>query len=161
MLLASIDPNCSIESIAPALRTKEVSELTWDYVSTTLIDQYNARELSTVNNNGSYSKSKKKKNNTKGSYMISTKLVAHDNQSDDNYSEIDKTVQAFSAALRSPTGSKSSDSLICDFCESRGHTEHKGYLNPDNPKNKLTPKIKAAMSNKARKPSSNKSKLSA
>ena len=42
MLLASIDPNCFLESTAAALRTKESSELTWEYVATTLIDEYNA-----------------------------------------------------------------------------------------------------------------------
>lgn len=45
MLLASIDPSCSLESTAAALRTKAISELTWDFVATTLIDEYNARQI--------------------------------------------------------------------------------------------------------------------
>lgn len=44
MLLASIDPNCPLESTAAALRTKEVSELTWGYVTTTLIEDHNAQK---------------------------------------------------------------------------------------------------------------------
>lgn len=45
MLLASIDPSCSLESAAAALRTQEISELTWDYVATTLTDEYNAAQI--------------------------------------------------------------------------------------------------------------------
>lgn len=43
MLFGSIDPKCSLEFTAAALRTKEPSELTWDYVATTPIGEYNAR----------------------------------------------------------------------------------------------------------------------
>lgn len=45
MLLASIDPSCCLESTAAVLRTKDPKGLTWDYVGTTLIDEYNARRL--------------------------------------------------------------------------------------------------------------------
>jgi len=160
MLLASIDPNCSLESTAAALRTKEVSELTWDYVATTLIDEYNAREMSKPNGSVSSSKSKKKKKKSKSSNMSSSMESGHDAHSDDNDSDIEKTVQAFSAALKSSMGSKSSDSVKCGFCERRGHTEDRCFLNPDNPNNKLTPKMKAVMSNKGSKPTSGDSKLS-
>lgn len=160
MLLASIDPNCSLESTAAALRTKEVSELTWDYVATTLIDEYNAREMSKHDGPGSSSKSKKKKNKSKSSNISSSMESGYDLHSDDNDSDIDKTVQAFSAALKSSMGSKSSYSTKCDFCERRGHTEERCFLNPDNPNNKLSSKMKAAMSNKGSKPISGNSKLS-
>lgn len=43
MLLASIDTKCSLESTAATLRTKDATDLTWEYVATTLIDEYNAR----------------------------------------------------------------------------------------------------------------------
>ena len=43
MPLASIDPNCFLEATAAALRTKDPTELTWQYVATTLIDEYNSR----------------------------------------------------------------------------------------------------------------------
>lgn len=39
MLLASIDPSSPLEVTAAALRTKDASELTWDYVTVTLIDE--------------------------------------------------------------------------------------------------------------------------
>lgn len=159
MLLASIDPYCSLESTAAALRTKAVSELTWDYVATTLIDEYNAREMSKPNGSGSSSKSKKKKNKSKSSNMSSSMESGHDAHSDDD-SDIDKTVQAFSAALKSSMGSKSSDSTKCDFCGRRGHTEERCFLNPDNPNNKLTPKMKAVMSNKGSNPTSGNPKMS-
>ena len=45
MLLASIDPNSFLESTAAALR-KESSEPTWEYVATTLIDEYSAERSS-------------------------------------------------------------------------------------------------------------------
>lgn len=38
MLLASINPSSEMESIAAALRTKNANELTWEYVTTTMID---------------------------------------------------------------------------------------------------------------------------
>lgn len=44
MLLALIDPSVFFESIVAALRTKEPSELTWNYVASTVIDEYNVRE---------------------------------------------------------------------------------------------------------------------
>lgn len=39
MLLAYIDPTSDPEPIYAALRTKDVSDLTWEYVTTTLIDE--------------------------------------------------------------------------------------------------------------------------
>lgn len=44
ILLASIDPSCHLESSAAALRTKDSTDLTWDYVATTLMDHYNAKD---------------------------------------------------------------------------------------------------------------------
>ena len=44
MLLASINPDSILEPTAAALRTKHLSELTWDYVATNLIHEYNARK---------------------------------------------------------------------------------------------------------------------
>ncbi len=43
MLLASIDPICDLELTAAALRTKDGADLTWEDVTTALIDEYNAR----------------------------------------------------------------------------------------------------------------------
>lgn len=44
MLLASINPSSNMEPIAAALRTKNEDELTWEYVTTTLIDEHDARK---------------------------------------------------------------------------------------------------------------------
>ena len=44
MLLASIDPSSTMEPIAAALRTEDADDLIWDYVATTLIDEYNAKK---------------------------------------------------------------------------------------------------------------------
>lgn len=57
MLHASIYPDSSLEPTAAAFRTKEVSELAWEYVATTLIDEYSVRHAS-----GSMSKGRKNKN---------------------------------------------------------------------------------------------------
>lgn len=43
MLLASINPLCSFEFTAATLRTKNISDLTWDSVAKTLIDEYNEK----------------------------------------------------------------------------------------------------------------------
>lgn len=43
MLLPSIDPKSSLEPTAAALRTQAANDLTWNYVATTLTDEYNAR----------------------------------------------------------------------------------------------------------------------
>ena len=58
MLLASIYQTCTLESTAAALRTKDASELSWDYVATTLIDEYNAKST-TANLSGSRNGRKK------------------------------------------------------------------------------------------------------
>lgn len=154
MLLASIDPNCTLESTAAALRTKEASELTWDYVATTLIDEYNARLVSsdTINTSSAKSKKKKRKSKITSSMSASTQQDDHDDSTD---SEIEKTVQAFSAALKSSMSHKTSDTSKCEFCGRKGHTEDRCFLNPENPNNKLTPKMKAAMASKEKKGSTN------
>lgn len=51
MLLSSIDPKGTFDSTAATLRTKDTSGLTWEYVATTLIDEYNVRK-STMEGSG-------------------------------------------------------------------------------------------------------------
>lgn len=60
-------------------------------------------------------------------------------------SDLEKTVQAFSAALKSSMSNRHNN-IECEFCGKNGHTENKCFLNPENPNNKLTPKMLAAMS---------------
>lgn len=50
ILLASIDPDCSLVLNATALPTKDVSELTWYAVATLLIDEYNAHSVTSNQN---------------------------------------------------------------------------------------------------------------
>lgn len=45
-----------MESIAAALRTKNSDELTWEYVTTTMIDEYDARKKNISNINRSNNK---------------------------------------------------------------------------------------------------------
>lgn len=45
MILASIYSKCNLETTAAALRTKNVEDLTWEFVTTTLIDEYNSRQF--------------------------------------------------------------------------------------------------------------------
>lgn len=45
-LLASINPSSALEVTAAEWRTKDVIDLTWEYISTTLIDEYNDRHVS-------------------------------------------------------------------------------------------------------------------
>lgn len=57
-LLAAIGCESAMEPAAAALRTKEIDMLTWDYVSTALIDEYNARHIISVSQNNNPSKNK-------------------------------------------------------------------------------------------------------
>lgn len=43
-LHASIDPFCSLETTAAALLTKDTEYLTWDYVFSILVDEYDAKQ---------------------------------------------------------------------------------------------------------------------
>lgn len=65
ILLASIDIKSSLESTAASLRTKDASDLTWEYIATTLTDEYNSRqdptESSSSSNKGRPKRKKKSK----------------------------------------------------------------------------------------------------
>lgn len=45
MLLASVEPNSSLDPTAASLRIKGVKDLTWYYIATALINYYNALQL--------------------------------------------------------------------------------------------------------------------
>ena len=113
MLLAPINLDSVLEFTAAVLRTKEVSELTWDFVATTLIDEYNARQSPAPVRQ---SRRKKRNGNTK----------------DPIGSDFENTVEEFAAAMRgrTPRGTK------CDFFDRIGHTANRCFLNPDNPNNR-------------------------
>ena len=135
MLLASINPSCSLESTAAALRTKESSELTWDYVATTLIDEYKARQV-TESFGGSNSRNKKKKQR-KYKRQNAHSSAGNQNDDSDDESDIDRTINAFAAALKSSKSGNKSERPKCSFCGRLGHHAESCFVNPDNPKNRL------------------------
>lgn len=148
MLLASIDPSCSLESTAAALRTKEVSELTWEYVATTLIDEYNAK-VSRGGSSGNPKKSKSKRRNGSRSANQSGNMDNNGSGSDD--SDLKTVVRALAAQLRKKkdpvNGTSPSNKYHCNFCNKSGHTEDRCFDNPSNPNNKLSPKIRQMIAN--------------
>ena len=110
MFLASMNPDYKLEPTAAVLRTKEVSDLTWDYVATSLIDEYNARK-----SNGCSSTIKGKHKNK---LKLQIQEFVDGNHSD--ISDLKTTVKVFAAALGAKSN-KAPDSK-CDFCGKDGHT---------------------------------------
>eukprot|EP00171_Calliarthron_tuberculosum_P008425 IDg8425t1 len=143
MLLASINPDCVLESTAAALRTKDATELTWDYVATTLIDEYNARRITITDSR------RRGRNQNRRSSKVKSELVnPSTSQGGDHLepsSEIETTARALAAALKD------------------GHTEKRCHLNPDNPDNRLPQKvldrIRVKVSNKTSEDSKKQGKL--
>ena len=155
MLLASIDPSCALESTAAALRTKDIDDLKWDYVATTLIDEYNARQTSSSNSGkGNKNRNRKRRNRKSGGPTNNTQ---RDNSDSDDDSDIESTVRVLAAALksfksdRSGTNGNEKSGYHCDFCDKSGHTQDRCFLNPDNPNNKLPPKVRQLFSAQTKK----------
>ena len=144
MLLASIDPSSDLEPTAAALRTKDASDLTWEYVATTLIDEYNARQKSTTSMHRGVKKRNKRKFKTRKPLQKRT----DDGESCSDASiDIETAAKTLAAAVQghSTFNKNGRSNIICDFCERRGHTEDKCFLNPDNPENKLSSRMKDRM----------------
>lgn len=103
MMLASIDPNCAIESTASALRTREIGELIWDYVVATLIDEYNSKQLSAQpsgrTSRGNDVRNDRRKRHGKNS-SHPHKSSEKDNMVFDDNSDIESTVRAIAAAIQ-------------------------------------------------------------
>lgn len=136
MLLGSIDPSSEMEIIAAALRTKDGDFLTWDNFATTLINEYNAR--SSFFSKGS--KYMKRKGRKSGKRL--TGLTIPGNSSDDLQND-DSTIRTLRAAVENLKGSNvNTDKNDREFCGKRGRSKEKGFLNPDNPANKLSPKMR-------------------
>ena len=143
MLLASVDPSSDMESISAALRTKDANELTWEYVTTTMIDEYNARHKL------------KPMSNKKGRRKSRRKLRRHQlaSATDDDDSSIDESIdekratRVLAAALHGTKkrSQKSRSEIMCEFCTKHGHIESQCYLNPENPNNRLPAKMKERM----------------
>ena len=147
MLLASIDQACSLESTATALRTKDASELTWNYAATTLIDDYNAKST-TANSSRSRDRCKKGRRGNPGSQPTKNSKASDHLDSE---SDTDSTIRALAVALKSvktDTGGHDKKHQ-CDFCGKSGHKEDRCYQNPANPDNKLAPKLREMFQDKA------------
>ena len=150
MLLASIDPKCSLESTAAALRTKDVSELTWDYVATTLIDEYNAKQVSgSLNDRPGHNRNRRKTKRNKKGNADSYKSSANARESDDtdDGSDIETMARALAVALKSGKSDRGIQNSRhhCSFCERSGHTQDRCFLNPANPDHKIPPKLLEVM----------------
>jgi gag-polypeptide of LTR copia-type len=134
MLLASIPPDSPLEITAAALRTKDIAELTWEYVATTLIDEYEARSMRAQNGDidgGSCgSRDRRSKKNIK---QIHSKRANFDVADD-----IDAAAKAFGTAWRSnKTFPADKSKIVCEFCDKSGHSVEKCFFNPDNPTHQL------------------------
>lgn len=157
MLLASINPKCSLESTAAALRTKDAKELTWEYVTTTLIDEYNARTLPKFNEPHKSRSGRVYKQSSRSASLNSNVLPGRVTYRSDAESEEDENLNALTVTNKSFKSFRggSQDKIMCDFCEKSGHVESKCFLNPNNPKNRLTPKMRAVIQSGANNFSAN------
>lgn len=100
LVLASIDPSCIFESTAAPLRTKRPNEHTWDYVATALLDEYNARIILSSRVSSSKNRVKIERKFKGRRSNPSEDLFDRKDSSDHDDSDIDRTVKAFSGALR-------------------------------------------------------------
>ena len=142
MLLASIPVDSPLEVTAAALRTKDIEDLTWEYVSATLIDEVKARSMRTGDASGSGQSNtnpsgrRKKKGGRKNGNVSNTMT---------DFDDMGEAAKAFAAAWAAKSGDSSgghgSDKRICSFCDKPGHTAEKCYFNPKNPSNKLSNKM--------------------
>jgi hypothetical protein len=138
MLLAAIPIDSSLEVTAAALRTKDVAELTWEFVATTLIDESEARSMratkaDTIGNvhNG---RGRRSKTSFKHSYNNRTSFA--------DKNDIDAAAKAFATAWRSKNNTDNDKSKsVCAYCDKAGHSIDKCFYNPDNPNHQLPPKV--------------------
>lgn len=149
MLLACIDPNCSFKSTAAALRTKVISELTSDYVATTLIDEYNAIYMTSGGSGRTRSRKKADKkalvipNRSRSSKSPNNAFSL--NQKDGNTSD-DRTRSEFTGRAYAVN----SNGYYCTFCDRDGHTSDRFHVNPDNPDNHLPKNLLEKLSLKSK-----------
>lgn len=133
ILLASIDPGCVLESTSVALRAKEVSGLTWDYVTTTLIDEYYARRIPASDP----SRNKRDRNRRRRKSQSSGKNRGNpqDNDGSDSDASVDfnSTTKAIAAALKMVQNECSGNKppLHCDYCDRPVHSKKRCQLNPE------------------------------
>lgn len=146
MLLASVDTDCLLEPITAVFRTKDVSKLSWDYVATTQIDEYNATNtlqycLTSKRGFRTNHRNERQPGSSKQSFNL------HDAESEgcQIYSGLDETFQAFTAALKLIKSKTSSSPVICEFCGKRSHVANTSFFNPSNPTNKFSQEMLEGM----------------
>jgi hypothetical protein len=94
MLVAAIPVDSPLEVPAAALRTKDVAELTWEFVTTTLIDETEWRSMRTSGNNGATS--------FRGRRNNKYPKQSNSNRTDNNkFHDFDAAARAFATAWRS------------------------------------------------------------
>lgn len=140
MLLASIDPTSELEPIAAALRFKDGADLTWEYVATTLIDEFNSRQGPRTKSGRAERKREIRKNKS----ATRSDVIQEYGSSSEEFIDVKSTVRTLDAAMKtekfSTNGANSSE--VCEFCNKRGHVERTCFLNPDNPENRIPQKTK-------------------
>jgi gag-polypeptide of LTR copia-type len=133
MLLAAIPVDSPLEVTAAALRTKDVAELTWEFVTTTLIDETESRSMRTSGTNGATS--------FRGRRNNKYPKQSNSNLSDNNeFNDVDAAARAFATPWRSKNTDKE-PKLMCDYCDKTGHSIEKCFYNPENPNHQLPSKI--------------------
>lgn len=143
VVLAFIDFKGPLDSTSSALRTKHTSELTWEYVATTDIDENNYKQTYMVRS-GSFNDNTSKRKKKLKSNVKSIKGQKNNNCSDleDRSSEIKVTARAFAVSLKSAKSNKGNNDALSKICKNKGHTEDRCYQNMDNPDNKFPAKLK-------------------
>ena len=123
---------------------KDANELTWEYVATTLIYEFNARRKTIGSSRKS--RNRKSRKGKKSEYGRSFVKMDEDSSSDESV-DLEKAARTLAAALQMKKSGKGSgrSNYRCDFCGRQGHSEQTCYMNPDNTNNKLTPKMKERM----------------
>jgi hypothetical protein len=126
-----------LATTAAALRTKDMSELTWASVSTILIDDHIALK---VRSGGGAALSeydgRHGRRNRKNSRKHGNKASAADSSSDDDEAEIATRALAALRKMESRRGT-----TVCEFCDKPGHELGNCLFNPNNPANKLPAKM--------------------
>jgi hypothetical protein len=126
-----------LATTAAALRTKDMSELTWASVSTILIDERNELKMrsgggATLSVAGGHLGRRNRNNSRKHG----TKASAADSSSDDDEAEIATMTLDALHNMESRRGT-----TVCEFCDKPGHELGNCFFNPNNPANKVPAKM--------------------
>ena len=135
LLLASIPDSSFLSSTAAALRTQELK--TFEATATILIDEYQARAPKILFNTH-------KNRRGKGPRQGRKSFVDHDSHYESRLENLDNHNLGLLASLLSQHN-KSSNMSPCDFRGKIGHKKERCFYNPENPDNRLPPKVAERM----------------